>query len=401
MTTCHRPRISSSRRRSWRRSASWPGGIAHDFNNILTVIGGRTHLLLARAAADDPSRPDMELIGKAADRATSLTRQLLAFSRRQILQPKALDLSALMNGLAPMLRRLIGEHIELLTVPGANLAQVMADPGQIEQVVMNLLVNARDAMPEGGMVKIETASASLPDGARHAQGRVEPGEYVTLSVQDSGCGMDAPLLTRIFEPFFTTKESGKGTGLGLSTVYGIVHQSAGFIGVDSTVGRGTVFTVYLPACVSPVATTECLPSSKPLPRGRETILLVEDDEGTRELISDVLKAHDYTVLESGDPLEAIVLAERHPGPVHLLFTDIVMPAMRGPTLAAQLVSVRPEMRLLYMSGYTDGTIADRDTIEPPGSFLQKPFMPDVLMQSVRDALDAPRPPDRLREIAHA
>ena len=225
------------------------GGIAHDFNNILTVIGGRSQLLLARAAADDRARPDIELIAQASDRAAALTRQLLAFSRKQVLEPRALDLNALVGGLAPMLSRLIGEHIELLIAPGADVGQVMADPGQLEQVIMNLVVNARDAMPEGGTVKIETGSMDLPDGAKHAQGQIPPGEYVTLTVHDSGCGIQPATLTKIFEPFFTTKESGKGTGLGLSTVYGIVRQSNGFIGVDSTLGQGTVFTIYLPRTV--------------------------------------------------------------------------------------------------------------------------------------------------------
>jgi CheY-like chemotaxis protein len=363
------------------------GGIAHDFNNILTVIGGRSHLLLARVAADDPARPHIELIGKASDRAAALTRQLLAFSRKQVLEPKVLDLNALVGGLAPMLRRLIGEHIELLIMPGADLGQVLADPGQLEQVVMNLAVNARDAMPEGGMVKIETAALNLPAGARHAQGQIPPGQYAALIVQDSGSGMDSNTLTRIFEPFFTTKESGKGTGLGLSTVYGIVHQSAGFIGVDSTVVQGITFTIYLPRTASPADAPEASPSTEPAPRGRETILLVEDDEAIRELISEVLKASDYTVLETGDPLEAIVIGDRHPGSVHLLFSDVVMPGMRGPALAAQLRALRPEIGRLYMSGYTDGTIVSRDTIEPPGAFLQKPFSPDTLLRAVRDALD--------------
>ncbi|HKW95995.1 MAG TPA: GAF domain-containing protein [Methylomirabilota bacterium] len=378
------------------------GGIAHDFNNILTVIGGRSHLLLARAPADDPARPDIELIGKASDRAAALTRQLLAFSRKQVLEPKVLDLNALVGGLAPMLRRLIGEHIDLLIVPGAGLEQVLADPGQLEQVVMNLAVNAREAMPEGGMLKIETAVVELPDGGHHhAQGHVPPGRYVTLAVQDSGCGMDSTTLGKIFEPFFTTKEAGKGTGLGLSTVYGIVHQSAGFIGVDSRVGQGTAFTIYLPPTARASETPEAGPSAASPARGRETILLVEDDEGTRGLISDVLKAYDYTILETGDPLEAILIGERHPGPIHLLFTDVVMPALRGPALAAELRSRRPEIRLLYMSGYTDGTIVSRDTIDPPGSFLQKPFMPDVLARAVRDVLDAIlERPGRAVEHAH-
>jgi signal transduction histidine kinase len=364
------------------------GGIAHDFNNILTVIGGRSHLLLARAAADDGARPDIELIAKATDRAAALTRQLLAFSRKQVLAPKALDLNALVGGLAPMLSPLIGEHIELLIAPRPGLGQVMADPGQLEQVIMNLAVNARDAMPEGGTVKIETGSMDLPDGAKHAQGQIPPGQYVTLTVHDSGCGMEPATLTKIFEPFFTTKESGKGTGLGLSTVYGIVHQSNGFIGVDSTLGQGTVFTIYLPRTAMAAETLDTQAAPESPARGWETILLVEDDDAARALISDVLKTHGYTILETGDPLEAIAIGERYPGPVHLLFTDVVMPGMRGPTLAARIRGLRPEIAVLYTSGYTDGTILSRDTIEPPGLFLQKPLTPAVIVRAVRDALDA-------------
>jgi signal transduction histidine kinase len=364
------------------------GGIAHDFNNILTVIGGRSQLLLSRTTANDRARPDIELIAQASDRAAALTRQLLAFSRKQVLEPKALDLNALVGGLAPMLSRLIGEHIELLIAPGAGLGQVMADPGQLEQVIMNLAVNARDAMPEGGTVKIETGSVDLPDGAKHAQGQIPPGHYVTLSVHDSGCGIEPTTLTKIFEPFFTTKESGKGTGLGLSTVYGIVHQSNGFIRVDSTLGQGTVFTVYLPRTATVAEAPDSQASLEPPARGWETILLVEDDDSTRALISDVLKTYGYTILETGDPLEAIVIAERYPGPMHLLFTDVVMPGMRGPALAARLRALRPEIALLYTSGYTDGTILSRDAIEPLGLFLQKPFTPAVIVRAVRDALDA-------------
>jgi CheY-like chemotaxis protein len=345
-------------------------------------------LLLARAAANDPARPDIEMIAQASNRAAALTRQLLAFSRKQVLAPKALDLNALVGGLAPMLSRLIGEHIELLIAPGAGLGQVMADPGQLEQVIMNLAVNARDAMPEGGTVKIETGSIDLPDGAKHAQGQIPSGRYVTLTVHDSGCGIHPTTLTKIFEPFFTTKESGKGTGLGLSTVYGIVHQSNGCIGVDSALGQGTTFTIYLPRTAMTAKGPDTQASPESPARGRETILLVEDDDATRALISDVLKAYDYTILETGDPLQAIVIGERHPGPVHLLFTDVVMPAMRGPALAARLRALRPGIAVLYMSGYTDGTILSRDTIEPPGLFLQKPFTPAVIVRAVRDALDA-------------
>jgi signal transduction histidine kinase len=287
------------------------GGVAHDFNNLLTVITGRSRLFLARTPAGNSGRRDVELIDQAADRAAALTRQLLAFSRKQVLQPKALDPNALIGGLAPMLTRLIGEHIELIIVPGRDIGQVMADPGQIEQFVMNLVVNARDAMPDGGMVKIDTERRDLVTPAAHSKGQIAPGRYVLLRVRDSGSGMDDTTLGKIFEPFFTTKEPGRGTGLGLATVYGIVHQSGGAIGVDSAPGRGTTFTIYLPRVEAPVAAREPVAGQARLERGDETILLVEEDREVRELAVEVLKAAGYTVLESGDPLEALVIGDRH------------------------------------------------------------------------------------------
>jgi signal transduction histidine kinase len=326
------------------------GGVAHDFNNLLTVITGRSRLFLTRTPAGSPGRRDVELIDQAADRAAALTRQLLAFSRKQVLQPKALDPNALIGGLAPMLRRLIGEHIELVIVPGRDVGQVMADPGQIEQVVMNLVVNARDAMPEGGMVRIDTERRDLAVSAAHANGQVAPGPYVLLTVHDSGSGMDDTTLGKIFEPFFTTKEPGKGTGLGLATVYGIVHQSGGTIGVDSAPGRGTTFTIYLPRIDAPAAAPEAPAGQAGLERGDETILLVEDDHEVRQLAAEVLKAAGYTVLESGDPLEALVIGDRRRDDIRLLISDMVMPAMRGPALAAQILQIQPEARVLYMSG---------------------------------------------------
>jgi GAF domain-containing protein/CheY-like chemotaxis protein len=375
------------------------GGIAHDFNNLLTVIGGRSQLLLGRLHSDDAARRDVELIWKTSDRAAALTRQLLAFSRKQVLLPKPLDLNALVGGLVPMLTRLIGEHIELVIVPGKGLGWVMADPGQLEQAIMNLLVNARDAMPDGGMVRIETQSRHLQEVTLHAQGQIPPGQYVALSVHDTGCGMDPTTLTRIFEPFFTTKEVGKGTGLGLSSVYGIVQQSAGYIGVDSAVGRGTTFTVYLTRTAPPSETPEAQGSAAALVGGQETILLVEDDEGVRKLASEVLNACGYTVLETGDPLEALVIGEHHRGPMHLLVTDMVMPALRGPALAVQVLARHPNMRVLYMSGYTDEMIGRR-TVTPGGLFLQKPFTPDTLARTVREALAAVSSDSSRRETTH-
>lgn len=367
------------------------GGVAHDFNNLLTVIGGRSAFVLQRKGLDASIRRDVELISKAAERAGALTRQLLAFSRKQVLRPKPLDLNAIIGGLAPMLRRLIGEHIELVTVPGSGLGHVLADPGQLEQVIMNLVVNARDAMPEGGTVRIEPESRDLEDGALHAQGEVPPGQYVAMRVQDSGCGIDSTTLTRIFEPFFTTKDPGKGTGLGLSTVHGIVRQSGGYIGVDSTVGRGTTFTIYLPRAAAPIESPDDETGSAPLAGGKETILLVEDDEQLRQLASEALKTWGYKVLDTGDPIEALAIAERRRGQIHLLLSDMVMPALRGPALAAHLLPLHPEMRVLYMSGYADEMIASRGAIEPPGDFLPKPFTPEALARAVRYALDAASP----------
>jgi PAS domain S-box-containing protein len=363
------------------------GGVAHDFNNLLTVIGGRSSLLLQKLRPDDPARRDVDLIEKTAQRAAGLTRQLLAFSRKQILEPKPLDLNALVAGMTPMLKRLIGEHIEVVTVPGDSPGHVMADPGQVEQVIMNLVVHARDAMPDGGMVTIETAGRTVQEDALHAQGHVPPGRYVTLSVQDTGCGMDSLTLARIFEPFFTTKEPGKGTGLGFSTVHGIVHQSDGYIGVDSALGRGTTFTIYLRRIAEPVTATE-VPnvSSRDLMRGTETVLLVEDEEEVRRLASEILKTCGYMVLETGDPLEALSIGARRNGAIDLLLTDMVMPAMPGSEVAQRLATTCPGLRVLYMSGYTDEMIAPAAANEPPRLLLRKPFTPDDLARKVREAL---------------
>jgi signal transduction histidine kinase len=363
------------------------GGIAHDFNNLLTVIGGRSALLLQRGELSGAVRTDVELIGKTADRAAALTRQLLAFSRKQVLEPRPVDPNALVSGVAPMLRRLIGEHIELVVVAGPDPGYVMADPGQVEQVIMNLVVNARDAMPDGGMIKIETAGRELHEAALHAQGHVPPGQYVTLSVQDAGSGMDAATLVRIFEPFFTTKEIGKGTGLGLSTVHGIVHQSGGHIGVDSAPGRGTTFTIYLPRIAAADAITDATqPSSPGATRGTETVLLVEDEEEVRRLASEILKGCGYTVLETGDPLEALTIAERLGGAVDLLVTDMVMPAIGGSELAERLKITCRGMRVLYISGYTDEMITQAGTSGSGRAFLHKPFTPHDLKRKVREVL---------------
>jgi CheY-like chemotaxis protein len=286
-----------------------------------------------------------------------------------------------------MLARLIGEHIQLLIVPGGRLWRVMADPGQVEQVVMNLLVNSRDSMPNGGTIRIETSNEDLHETPSRIRRPAPPGQYVRLVVHDSGCGMDAATLTRIFEPFYTTKPSGQGTGLGLSTAYGIVHQSGGFIGVDSAVGRGTTFTIHLPRTIAPVATPETQTNGGCLTKGKETVLFVEDEDKVRDLACEVLKSCGYTVLSTGDPSEALMIDERHQDKIELLVTDVVMPAMQGPALAQRLLARDAGLRVLYMSGYTDGLLGCGGTMEPPGAFLQKPFTPDALARAVRAALD--------------
>jgi PAS domain S-box-containing protein len=362
------------------------GGVAHDFNNLLTVIGGRSSLLLDKMGPDDPARRHVELIERTGQRAAGLTRQLLAFSRKQVLELKPLDLNILVAGVTPMLRRLIGEHIEVVVVPGRDVGHVMADAGQMEQVVMNLVVNARDAMSEGGMVKIETAYHAVREPRLHSQGQVPPGQYVTLTVQDTGSGIDSVTLARIFEPFFTTKEPGKGTGLGLSTVHGIVHQSGGYIAVDSALGRGTTFTLYLPRITGPIAIANAPKESpKDLMQGTETILLVEDDDEVRRLGCEILQTCGYTVVETGNPLEALTIGERRNGAIDLLLTDMVMPGMDGLELAKHLEAARPELRVLCMSGYAD-KIAVVAAHQPPRTFLLKPFTPLDLATKVREAL---------------
>jgi PAS domain S-box-containing protein len=367
------------------------GGVAHDFNNLLTVIGGRSTLLLDKMRPDDPARKHVELIARTSERAAGLTRQLLAFSRKQVLELKPLDLNTLVAGVTPMLRRLIGEHIEVVVVQGSDVGHVMADAGQMEQVVMNLVVNARDAMAEGGMVKIETAGQAVQEPRLHSQGEVPPGQYVTLSVQDTGSGIDSVTLARIFEPFFTTKDPGKGTGLGLSTVHGIVHQSGGYIAVDSTLGRGTTFTILLPRIAAPVAVTNT-PKDTPqdLMQGTETVLLVEDDEEVRRLGSEVLQVCGYTVVETGDPLEALTIGERRNGAIDLLVTDMVMPGMGGAELASRLEAMSPGLRVLCMSGYAD-QIAAVTTDHPARACLPKPFTPHDLAKKVREALTGASP----------
>jgi PAS domain S-box-containing protein len=365
------------------------GGIAHDFNNMLTVILGYSELMLRSLRSDDPMRSEVEQVQEAGVRASLLTRQLLAFSRKQVLDPKVLDLNAVLTNIDRMLQRVIGEDIDLVTMPAPGLGRVKVDPGQIEQVIMNLAVNARDAMPQGGKLTIETANVELDNAYARKHVSVRPGSYVMLAVSDTGCGMDAETQARIFEPFFTTKEVGKGTGLGLSTVYGIVKQSDGNIWVYSEPGRGTTFKVYLPIVEGAVETVEPSVAPAGAVRGSETILLVEDDAGIRRLVRQVLAERGYWVLEAIDGKHAIQISEQHTVPIHLLVTDLVMPEMSGRDLAEHLKPSRPNMKVIFMSGYTDKAIVHRGELDPGTAFLQKPFTPDALARKVREVLDAP------------
>ena len=332
-------------------------------------------------------------IEKAGERAASLTRQLLAFSRKQVLQPQVLDLNRVVSEVDKMLRRLIGADVDLLTVMEPQLWQVKADPGQIEQVLINLAVNARDAMPQGGKLTIETANVYLDENYAHQHIAVKSGPYVMLAVSDTGCGMDAETQKHIFEPFFTTKEAGKGTGLGLSTVYGIVKQSGGHIWVYSEPGQGTTFKIYLPQVDgTPEQPAKNVARGETL-RGSETVLLLEDDEVVRRLIADVLEMNGYRVLTATNGSEALLVSERHKGPIHLLMTDVVMPGMSGREAAERLGKSRPKMKVLYMSGYTDEAIVHHGVLDPGVAFLEKPFTPDEVARKVREVLDSSFPHD--------
>jgi PAS domain S-box-containing protein len=365
------------------------GGIAHDFNNLLTVILGRSFLLRAHLGPDHPQYRDVELIEQTGARAAEMTRQLLAFSRKQMLQPELLDFNTVIEGITPILRRLVRENIELVVRPAPGLGCVRADRTQVEQVLLNLAANASDAMPRGGQLTIETADVELDETFARQHSPVTPGAYVVLTVGDTGIGMDSATQARIFEPFFTTKEPGKGTGLGLATVYGIVRQSEGHIRVVSEPRHGTTFKIYLPrvAAATPVAAQ---PTSTEVPRGTETILLAEDADDLRDLIREALETHGYTVLAARHGGEALQLAGRHPAPIHLLVTDAVMPQMGGSELAERLRSERPGVKILYLSGHIDDPIVRHDVLESGTPFLQKPFMPEVLMRKVREVLDGPR-----------
>ena len=366
------------------------GGVAHDFNNLLTVILGRTDILLTQIKAEDPLRRGIALIQRTAGRAAELTKQLLAFSRKQVLEAVVLDLGVVTTDMKEMLARLIGEDIALVTNLAATLGHVKADRGQIEQVVMNLAINARDAMPQGGQLVVETANADLDDEYVRRNVGSRPGPHVMLAVSDSGVGIPREPQRHIFEPFFTTKEQGKGTGLGLATVYGIVKQSGGYIEVDSEPGRGTTFRIYLPRVDSASPAAERSPRAAAPTGGTETILLVEDEDGVRELARDILRSSGYTVLEGRNGAEGLLLGERHQGALDLLLTDVVMPRMSGRELAERMVSLRPELSVLYMSGYTDDAVIRHGVLGSDTAFLQKPFTPAALVQRVRETLDQAR-----------
>jgi len=362
------------------------GGVAHDFNNLLGVILGYTGLMLDRLGLDDPQRKSIEEIQKAGDRAALLTRQLLAFSRKQVLQPKVIDLNAVVAGAEKLLQRLIGENIELRAVLNPELCRVKADPGQIEQIIMNLAVNARDAMPSGGKLTIETSNMEFDEAytAQHPSTRTGP--HVMLAVTDTGCGMDAETKAHMFEPFFTTKEFGKGTGLGLSTVYGIVKQSGGSVWVYTEPGLGTSFKIYL-ACVDAVPEIEP-PNDKVMNvvAGSQTILIVEDDPALLQVTHRSLEEVGYAILEARSSKEAIDISESHTGPIHLMVTDVVLPGMSGVKLAAYLSAQRPEMKVLYVSGYTNDTVFHHGVLEPGLAFLQKPFSARTLARRVGEVL---------------
>lgn len=364
------------------------GGIAHDFNNLLTIIKGFSELMLERAGRDETLVRNATQIGKAADKASSLTAQLLAFSRMQVLRPSSLDLNTVVGEMAKMLRRILGEHMNLDTVVDTSLGAVRADQSQIEQVILNLVINARDAMPKGGKITIETANVSLDELYARRRTGVEPGQYVMMAVSDTGSGMDAETQAQIFEPFFTTKGLGKGTGLGLATVYGIVKQSGGWIWVYSEPGRGTTFKVYLPQVDHPIRPTHHNKAVCDRLQGTETILLAEDQDGIRELASEFLKRSGYTILEAKDGSDALRMAEGYPDEIDLLVTDVAMPNIDGPELADRLAVLRPHMKIIFMSGFAEYVKDNRKLAVPDRVTLQKPFALGTLARKVREVLDA-------------
>ena len=364
------------------------GGVAHDFNNMLTVISGYNQMILDQLSALDPLRGYAEEVLKASDRAAALTNQLLAFSRRQIVQPRVFDVNTVLLHTEKMLRRLIGEDVELSLHLSPGAGNIKADPGHLEQAIFNLATNARDAMPKGGRITIETSSATLDDTYAKTHMGVHPGEYVMIAVSDTGHGMDVETRRRIFEPFFTTKEKGKGTGLGLATVYGIVKQAGGDIWVYSELGKGTTFKLYFPKVAEPAS--DLHGDRVAAPQGAETILVVEDEQGVRELTTKMLKRLGYNVLAAGSGAEALEIARSHTGHIALMVTDVVMPNMSGAQLAAELRHSQPDIKVVFISGYTENAISQHGVLDEGVQFLAKPFSRESLARKLREVLGAAR-----------
>lgn len=384
-----RKRLTDQLRQSQKMQAvgELAGGVAHDFNNLLMVVKGHAEMLLDQLAESSPLRQNVVQVQKAAERAASLTRQLLAFSRLQVLQPRVIDLNEVVGGMIQMFSRVIGANIELAFLPGSRLGHVKADPSQIEQVLLNLVVNARDAMADGGRLTIETSTVELDRSHAAKHTGMIPGHFVMLVVSDTGCGMDAKTQARIFEPFFTTKTQGKGTGLGLATVYGVVKQSGGFIWVYSEPGHGTTFKIYLPEVAEEVDRSVVEKVAPRAQKGSETILIVEDEESVRDLVKDYLVAAGYHVLEASDGVQALEIAAGHTGTIHMLVTDVVMPRLSGREVAARISATRTNLRVLYISGYTDDSVFRHGVLEGGMAFLQKPFNLKTLAQKIREVLD--------------
>jgi two-component system, cell cycle sensor histidine kinase and response regulator CckA len=373
------------------------GGVAHDFNNLITGILGLSHDLWTSLDTKDPRREDLDEIMKASTRALGLTKQLLAFGRRQITSPRLLDINSIILDMTKMLKRLIREDIELVTHISNTLKPVKMDQGQVEQILMNLVLNARDAMPQGGSITISTRNSEAGVGDTGVLEKGEPGSYVLIEISDTGTGMDARTLEHIFEPYYSTKEKDKGTGLGLATVYGVIMQCGGHIFVDSTPGKGTLFQIYLPHARETEEPLPAEPVASAAPGGGETVLVVEDEGIVRQVATRILRKHGYTVFEAEDAKEALEVAEDYKAPIHLLITDVVMPGMNGRQLADALVQKRPDLSVLYMSGYSEDVVMHRGIVDPGIAFIEKTFTAPVLLNKVREVLDTASAPSRLSQ----